>query len=217
MLAGDVVTAFRDDVYDTVEPYLWSTTEILRCVRSAVSRLASETGGLADASSEATEADVAAGEAYIDLHESILKIRGAFLNSTGDKLAILNFQDDEARSFSTEAGYIKALVIGEEEHKARLVLVPAEDDSIKLVVYRKPLSLSEAFTVLSDIEYDEDYLDGLLLGVKEKAYLKQDVDTFDKTASERNGEAFTAYIFEAKREADRRKAKPAREVVYGGI
>ena len=108
---------------------------------------------------------------------------------------------------------VKALVIGQEAHKARVFPKSNETISIYLSVFRLPLV---AITDAGDqaFEVDEEHHRHLMLWMKHLAYSKQDAETFDRTKAEEFEERFNAYSAQVKEE-ERRKAFKVRAVAYG--
>jgi len=223
MLASELISDFRSDTRDTVEPYLWTEEDALRYASEAQLSYFRFIGGVPDATSEACEISVVEGEEWVDLHPSVLNIRIARLDSDKRPLRIINAQDDIAVDadygtiFNTPlTGRVVALVLGESRGKARLVNIPEADDTVRLTVYRLPLQMH--LTSEGDVlEVDDMHREGLLYRMKELAYAKQDADAYDPQASKENGAKFENYCRTSRREQERLKSKPVRSVSYGGI
>ena len=88
---------------------------------------------------------------------------------------------------------VKALVIGQEAHKACVFPKSNETISIYLSVFRLPLV---AITDAGDqaFEVDEEHHRHLMLWMKHLAYSKQDAETFDRTKAEEFEERFNAAL-----------------------
>lgn len=217
-----VVQRFRKDVDDTVEEYFWSDTEVLGYLNGAQDMLCRLVGGLRDASSEAAEVEVEPGEPFAVLHPTVLKIRGATLQSTGRPVDIVSYEDLSQDPCSTEltlSGPVRKAVIGMEEERLRLIRIPTAADTIRLVVERLPLqtlAVGELSKIPDRFEVREEHHLALLLWMKHLAYAKQDAETFDKAKSEDMKQQFADYCATAKAEKDVRNYKP-RRVVYGGL
>lgn len=216
---------FRSDVVDLAMPYLWSDSEVFSYMDDAQKMFVRNGIGIGDVTTPAVvEVDVVAGEEYAAIHPSILTIRAARLVSTGRELSLRNLQDTSGRGFddyqnafgSSEhrPGPVRGMVIGEEVNKVRWVGIPQADDSVRLSVYRLPLTpisgAGQAF------EIREEHHRTLLYWMKALAYLKSDAETFDRARSRENENTFYALCAKAKDEAERYKHKP-RVVQYGGI
>lgn len=226
MNSGELYDRFRSDVVDVEKPYLWSEDEVWGYMDAAYKLFVRDTDGIGDATSSATEVSVSAGEAFSDVHPSILKFRQAFLASTGAELNIINTQDTAKLTTSdygvlrslnaaSQPGPVRNMIVGLERGKVRWAQVPVVDDTVNLVTYRLPLA-----AITGDgqgFEIGEEHHIYLLLGMKAQAYQKQDAETFDRGRATDNEARFTAYCAKAKAEAERYKSKPVRSVVYGGI
>ena len=216
---------FRSDTMDTVIPYLWSDTEIFSYMDDAQKMFCRLQGGISDSSSSTTVISATAGEPFADVSPLILKIRLATRASDGRRLEILNFEDLEGRMAEEDYGYrasyrldnhqgeVRAIVVGMETNKVRLVRIPEEDQEINLTVYRLPHT-----TLASkgqDLEIDEQHHRYLLYWMKHLAHQKQDAETYDRGRSDTFRAEFLAYCDQAKAERERREHK-YRTVAYGG-
>lgn len=213
----DLVSTFRLDMADQVEPFLWSTPELQGYFDDAQKQLCRLTDGIGDARTpEVTQLVIEPDTSWVDLHPSILKIRGATRADDGRPVPVINFEDMAPRGwrFTGQQGGVRALVIGEEAHAARVWPTSGEDVTINLLVWRLPLApLSEAEP---ELEIAEQHHRHLLLWAKHLAYSKPDADTYDKTKAAEFEQRFYAYCDQAKTEARRAAHKP-RTVAYGGL
>jgi len=130
----------------------------------------------------------------------------------------LTVQDYGGRAKVTDfelPGRVTHMVIGLGPDKARLIMVPVEDDIIDLTCYRLPLNtISDAGQQLSDISiYHHLHLTHWM---SQLAYAKPDTEAFDPRKSEYHKQEFTTYCDQVKREWDRYKHKN-RVVAYGGL
>lgn len=216
---------FRSDTMDTVAPYLWSDPEIFSYMDDAQKMFCRLQGGISDSSSSTTVISATAGEPFAVVSPLILKIRLATRASDGRRLEILNFEDLEGRMAEEDYGYrasyrldnhqgeVRAIVVGMETNKVRLVRIPEEDQEINLTVYRLPLA-----TLASggqNLEIDEQHHRYLLYWMKHLAHQKQDAETYDRGRSDTFRAEFLAYCDQAKAERERREHK-YRTVAYGG-
>jgi hypothetical protein len=216
---------FRSEMRDEATPYLWSDAEIYSYIDDAQKMFCRLQGGIADASSAVTRLSVTAGDVFVPISPLILKIRGARRSADGYDLEILNFEDMQSRRSVDDYGYrsgyridntvgiVKAIVVGMEANKIRLVHIPQEDQLIDLIVYRMPLvSITAGRQAL---EIDEHHHRHLLHWMKHLAYQKQDAETYDRGRSDMFRAEFLAYCDQAKAEREKREHK-YRTVVYGG-
>lgn len=218
--------AFRTDVVDTARPYAWSEDEVWRYAADAQRMFIRQTGGVADATSLATAIDVTTGEAWSDLHPSILRIMSMTRRSDGRLLKILNNTDLEMPSSSDygqslvarldmRAGPVHSAVIGLERNKVRWLQIPEADDTVDAYIYRLPLKvISGPDQEITDIP-EEHHLH-LLDWMKALAYRKQDLDTFDPNKAADCESRFLAYCLVVKAEWSRYMHK-TRVVTYGGL
>lgn len=217
---------FRSDVRDQATPYLWSDAEIFSYIDDAQKMFCRLQGGIADASSAVTQLAVTAGDAFVPVSPTILKIRNA-RRADGYDLEILNFEDllfrpsaDSDYGFrpgfriDNTVGTVKAVVVGMEANRLRLVHIPQEDLTINLIVYRLPLVTITGGTGQA-LEIDEQHHRHLLHWMKHLAHQKQDAETYDRGRSETFRAEFLAYCDQAKAERERREHK-YRTVAYGG-
>lgn len=227
MNSEELKDVFREDVVDTELPYLWTDDEVFRYMDAAYRMFVRKTVGISDiTSTEATVVTVTQGEAFSDLHPSVLRIMSARLESTDEPIRVINMTDVEnmtaddyklQRSLRLDdtPGKIKYMIIGAEKDKARWVQVPEVDDAVNLHVYRLPLThIVDGNHTLSEVS--EDNHTYLLYWMKHLAYLKQDAETFDRAKSNENRNEFLAYCEQCRAEWERYKHKN-RVVQYGGL
>lgn len=225
MTPAALLALFRAEVRDEVTPYLWSDTEVLSYLDDAQKMFCRLVVGIADASSAITRITATAGSEFIDISPRILKLRSARRLPDGRTLELLNVEDLETSyltsdygsyggyRFDNRPGPLRALVLGMEANRARLVSIPDEDTDIALVVYRMPL---EDIAAVDDVlEIDEQHHRHLLLWAKHLAHMKQDAETYDRGRSEEFRAGFLGYCSTAKAERERREHK-YRTVAYGG-
>lgn len=210
--------AFRAEVRDLVQPYLWLQSEVLAYANDAQNALCRLGGGIADATSAITRVEFTPGDQYVDISSKLLKIRAVHLESTGEEIRIRNPEDyymrDHTRKLGNlQPGPVRAVVTGMTANKLMLVDIPIDTDALRLVVYRMPLvPLTETF---QDIEVDEHHHRPMLMWMKHLAHMKQDAETYDRGRSEQYGADFRAYCDQVKREREMSEHKQ-RTVAYGG-
>lgn len=212
-----LLSLFRAEVRDQAEPYLWSDVEIFSYIDDAQKMFCRLQGGIADASSAVTQLLVSADDVFAPISPLILKLRGARRSDDGRDIEILNFEDLQAGHDGVRLDYtvgdIKALVVGVEANKVRLVHIPREDQYIELIVYRLPLGTITAAG--QQLEIDEHHHRHLLHWMKHLAHQKQDAETYDRGRADMFRAEFLAYCDQAKAEREKREHK-YRTVAYGG-
>lgn len=215
MTSGELLALFRSEMMDLETPYLWSDTEIYSYIDDAQKMFCRETDGIADATTnEVVEISVVEGSDWVSTHPSILKIRGLTRADTGRSVEVVNHEDLPVRGwfFDGTAGPVRGLVIGMENHKARVYPVSTEIVTLRMTVFRLPL---EDISTDQDFEIESQHHRHLLLWVKSLAYLKEDTEVFNRTKSMEYEGKFLAYCAKSKIEARRTRHKP-RSVAYGG-
>lgn len=226
MTSGELIEAWRLDVLDDVEPYLWSQSEALRYANEAYRRFVRLTGGIHDFTSPLTQVNVVAGEAIADVSPLILRFDSATRLSDNREITITNWTDRNLMrrdDYGTSAfifndvvpGEVRYMVIGSQLGKVKWVNVPVADDVVQLQVYRLPLEKVVDETHPLD-EIDEDHHIHLLDWMKHLGYLKRDAETYNKNASDEHRTMFLDYCATAKAELDRYRSK-VRVIQYGGL
>lgn len=228
MNSGQLYDLFRSDVVDVERPYLWSDTEVFGYMADAYRMFARLTGGISDATSDATLVPITAGEPFSDVSPLILRFRSAQLESSGRDIKIINredldtmFRDDygvqRRVTLDSTTGPVLYMVIGMERNKVRWLRVPEVDDNARLLIYRLPLrNVTEGDMDFEFSEIGEEHVEHLLLWMKARAYGKQDAETFDRARRDEMKNAFESYCFDVKQEWERYKHK-TRIVAYGGL
>lgn len=221
---------FRAEMVDIATPYLWGDDEVFAYMDDAYKMFVRLTGGIADFTSEATLVDIVTGEAVADLDRRILRIMQAFRVSDGAPIQIKNPTDIVTTRdndygmirpvyLDTRPGPVRYMVIGAQRGKCKWIQVPEVDDQAQLYIYRLPLVSIDPDDPDLDFEFDEigeEHHPHLVNWMRRCAYLKSDVDTFDKGKADDHEARFRAYCGQAKDEWERYKHKH-REVVYGGL
>lgn len=218
--------AFRSDVVDVAQPYFWSDEEVWRYAGDAQRQFVRLTGGVSDVLSAAAEVDISAGEAWSDLHPSVLRVMSISRRSDHKPIEAIN-HTDIGKMRSSDYGQIKSLildelsgpvrygVIGMQRGKIRWVQVPEVNDVADLHVYRTPLTIIDGpDQEIADVE--EEHHVHLLKWMKHLAYLKRDSEVFDPQGAERHKVLFEQYCAQVLREWERYKHK-TRVVSYGGL
>lgn len=213
-----LLIAFRSEMADKVEPYLWDDEDVFAYADDAQKAFCRKTDGIADSTTAAVvNLAVVPGTDWLALHPSILRVRTAARADTGRDLDIINREDMPLRRwfFDGVQNSIKALVVGMEAHKVRVYPKSNETVEVNLTVFRLPLV---AINTDGDqaLEVDEEHHPYLLLWMKHRAYMKQDAETFDRTKADEFERRFNTYCEQVKRE-ERRKGFKVRSVAYGGI
>lgn len=219
MNSSELLSLFRQEMNDNVAPYLWSDEEVFSFEDDAQKMFCRKTDGISDATTPAVVSlAVTPGTTWVNLHPAVLKIRGCVRIDTGRPVEVINREDMAPRGWyfdGTTTGPVKALVVGEEAHKARVYPKSNETVGIELLTFRLPLT---EITTEGDeaFEVDAEHHRHLLLWMKHLAYSKQDAEAYDKTKAAEFEAKFIGYCEQVKEE-ERRKRHKVRVVMYGGI
>ena len=226
MKAGELLTLFRLEVDDAAEPFLWSDDEFFVYLNEAQDLHVRLTGGIADRRSTMTKISYKAGDQFKKYDKRILRIKGAF-NETGRIIKIQNLDNFESSYLEddygsritaglddTRTGVVESAVNDVEQFELQLYPIPEDEGWIRLYVYRRPLE--EITGRNNEPEITSYYHLNLLNWVKYKAYMKQDVETFDGPRAADFRKAFSSGVEDAKNEKSSREDRK-RLVRYGGI
>jgi hypothetical protein len=217
MTPSELLAVFRDEMSDTKVPYLWSDDSVIGFLDDAQKQFTRLTDGIPDSTTTAV-VDLIIAPTYTDvlsLHPSILKIRSAYRVGEGTSVEVVNLEDMEPRGmrFDGRVGRVRAIVTGMDPDKVRLWPFPNQNDTVRLSVFRRPLT---TITDNEALEIPSDHHLGLLKWMKHRAYSVHDAETYDKTKAEDFEQEFYAYCTRAKVEQARARHKP-RSVAYGGL
>lgn len=219
MIIQDLIDHFRKQVSDEAEPYLWDDEEVLFFITDAQDMFVRKIGGIADATTIVlTDLAVTTAVPFTAHSPYILRIRsGRLLTAKRDidiisesGLSQITYDDYGIRRSTSldddDTGEVVAAVIGVNDKKLRWYKVPVADDTLRMHIYRLPyprITSQESVLEIDDIHHYH-----LLKWVKHLAYSKQDAETYDKDAAEKNRLDFLAYCEEARRELERQRYKP---------
>ena len=216
MDTADVLDLFRNEVVDTVQPYLWSETEALGYLDETQKTLVRALGGIPDSTSSLTTVALTVNMESFPYDERILRIKAAYRTSDGRPVQIVNYENMDALGwrFDGRTGPIRGIVIGADDDNIMTYPVLSVADTLRLVIDRLPLYDVEEID--DDLEVKPVHHRHLVIGMKALAYGKQDAETFDKTKKDQFTAEFAAYCEQARAEKERRKAR-VRVVQYGGL
>lgn len=218
MNSTELLEAFRDEMADTVTPYLWSDAAIYRYMNDAQEMFCRKTEGIEDSRTVGvTELTIVPGTEWYTLSRKILKVRAATDATTGADVPIYTAEKASTHGvvFNGRTGPVRALIAGLERSALRTWPVPSVAATITLSVFRLPL------TPITDdgdqeFEIDPQHHLALLHWMKHKAYDKQDAETFNKRKSDEFEKKFLDYCKAARVEQERAR-RDVSTVRYGGI
>ena len=218
MNSTELLEAFRDEVADQAEPYLWSDAAFYRYLNEAQEMFCRKTEGIEDARTAAvTRIDVTPGTEWYPVSNLILKIRSITRTDTGRPVEVVSAEHAAAQGvfFDGRVGPLKALVAGLDKGALRAWPTPNDAPTLNLAVFRLPLT---PITSAGDeaLEIDTQHHPALLYWAKHRAYSKQDAETADARKALDFEQKFYAYCAAARTEQERARHS-AGTVAYGGI
>lgn len=215
MDGSDLIAAFRSDMFDQVEPYLWSNEDIERYATDAQRMFCRFTDGIEDSRSAMTQLAITPNTAWYPVSPLVKKVRLATRNDNGREVAVVPVEKMQAQGmrFDGRTGPLQALISGLEKGILRAYPTPNETVTVTASVFRFPL---KPVTDGSRLEVDEQHHESLLMWMKHKAYLKQDAETFDRTKADEFEAKFISYCKLATAEQERAR-RSAGTVIYGGL
>lgn len=230
MTAQELYDQFRSDMVDTVQPYLWSDTDIVRYMNDAYRMFVRLTGGIADFTSGLSRVAISAGEATSPMDARILRVMEAYRLSDEGRIEVINqtnmtFQRDNDYGrmrplyLDSSPGPVRYMIIGAQRNVAKWVQVPLANDTAQLFVYRLPADTIDLNDPDMDFAFDEvgeEHHMHLCLWMQSLAYRKADAETFDRGRAEEYKTLFESYCAMARAEWERYKHKN-REITYGGL
>lgn len=218
MLTSDIVQQFRFEMADNKTPYLWSDQELYPFLDDAQNRFTRETDGIPDSRTvSVTQLAVTPSTDWYTTDPSILNIRSCYRADTGREIKLLTADQAMERRLqflASKSGNVRFLVLGLDQHDARVWPFPNETVTLNLSVFRMPLTvITDAGTQTPEI--DAQHHTYLLLWMKYRAYNKQDTETYDRLKAAEMKSDFLAYCAKAKMEQGRaRRAQGT--VAYAG-
>lgn len=185
MNLGALLDIVREELDDTVEPYLWSNEFLADCATDAQNEACRRARLLIDSSTEdIADIEIEAATHTYDLDPRVIRVERAIV--AGETLPlrfVLRRDMDVIRpGWEDEAAGTPEFIIPDwSSRKVRLHPTPDADGTLRMTVIRLPLlpvnDLDDEF------EIPEHFQRNLRHWVKHRAYLKSDSETLDKQAS----------------------------------
>ena len=227
MTPSELLALFRLEVNDEAKPQLWSDTEFYAYLNEGHDLHVRLIGGIADRRSPLTKVSYKTGDQFKKYDERILRPKGAF-DEQNRIVTIRNLDNFESAYLEDDygmqqlngglddgrTGNIKYIITDVENNEMQFYPIPDHDGYLRLFVYRRPLEGITASS--SEFEIPSHHHLNLLNWVKYKAYMKQDVETFDQSKAVDFRKAFSEWIVGAQKEKAAREDRK-RTVQYGGI
>lgn len=227
MNPAELLELFREETDDISEPFLWSDKNFYTYLNDAQDVFIRMIGGVADRRSPLTKINYKTGDQFLKYDDRILKIKSA-QDDRNNKIEIQNVDSLEGGYLQNDYGtrinaglddgltgsVIQYLITDVDAADIQMYPIPDHDGYVKLYIYRRPLKPITGAS--SPIEIPSFNHLNLLNWVKYKAYMKQDVEAFDKTKARDFKQDFLDGITEAKSEKAAREDRK-RIMAYGGI
>lgn len=235
--ASELVKNLREDLQDEHEPYLWSTSELLRYIDGGQIEFCRQGIPIFDSTSEETFLTVREGDPELPFSDTFLDVRQAIaryqnevdgpyfyrtlkISTQENSLAMTpHWPRDYGVSRRVEdqmfsSGEPFEVFLDYDQNLLRLGRIPDRDFDIRLSVERIPLDIVNDCE--DEIEVARMHHPAILAWAAYMAFLRQDSETFDKEAASRFLGQFTDYATRSKDEKLKRHSTPG-TVKYGGI
>lgn len=213
MNTAELKDVIRQEVYDTVEPFLWADSLIYTYIDDAQKQFCRDSYGIEDSRSFkiSVKAD---GTIWYAVDPLILKLRGAFDSATGNPVPFVAVEKmaDNNLKFDGTVGRIRAFITGMEKGYVRALPIPNTASTVELQTFRLPYDVAAG----DDFEIDPQHILNLGDWVKYRLYSVQDAETRDDKKAAAYKTSFEAYCVKAKAEAGRLR-RPVSTVTYGGL
>lgn len=210
-----VVTLFRSEMGDRVEPFLWSNDDVLAYLNYAYFAFVRGMGGVADV----IEIPYAANEAFSEVPVDVLTYRYVYHPDSLRKVELRNIEEEDhaliLRCTTLDAGRPATGLLGTINGQIRWTPPPLVSGILEASVYRMPSTeIPEGLS--GTFELEDRYHRELVSGMAAQALLKQDAETFNQRRADIQQALFDKHILDAKSERARALHNP-RLIAYGGI
>lgn len=209
--AQDVLDLVRLQIDDRAEPYLWEDAELLKYLDHAQKEFARETHCFPDRRTFTLR--VTADEPWLSKPERVIDVREAKLRTSKTQVFPCN-ANELSGYWEGDTGLPVRLITDLDVNYWRLYPIPTAADTLELFVTRLPEDdITDASGV---IEIPDEWREALLEGVKARAYLKQDVETYDPEKANVAKVLWQQHLIEAAGRIRIQQRRPG-VVRYGGI
>lgn len=179
---GNLIAAFREEERDTVQPYFWSNTLLVRYVNEALSRYAQLTMSFRDSDGPLSQIEFSAGDIELPFDSRILTIVRAQVGER--ELEVRNTVPP-----STSAGNPAALFVNLASRWMRIYPTPVDDGTLNLTVVRYPLAILTEESEIPDVPLESQHV--LLYWVKSRAYQTSDSEVYSADKAKFFDDAFS--------------------------
>ena len=218
----ELIARFRNDIEDTVEPFLWSEVEVLEYLDEAQDDFVYKTRMF---TRQITLAYTAL-DTTVNIPSYLVDVRRGFAPS-GKRLTLVNeeewadqrlvsdygFQVSTNQWETDQAAEPTTLITDITTGKYRLYPIPTATDELSLNIFNTPLSTPIDGDELEVTDKKSQRI--IMLKVHSLAYLKHDSQTLNKGLSDDFSEMYEEAVDKQAHRLDQRKRRP-KAVAYGG-
>ena len=198
METTELLAIFREEVADTLAPYLWSDSLVYAYMDDAQKQFCRDAFGVEDARSFTIV--LAPDVEWYPVDRQITKIQGVYDN-LGKPIPVMTRAEVNARRirFDGTRGEPQALIKDMQKGFFRAYPIPSSAQTLTL----ETLRLTETIGAGDEFEIDEQHILNLLLWVKYRAYNNQDTEARDLVKADEYRAKFKAYCDDARIEHGR--------------
>jgi hypothetical protein len=175
-----LIAAFREEEHDSVQPYFWANTQLVRYVNEGLYRYAKMTMSFRDEVADMCSIDFAANDAEVPYDSRIFTIVRAKLNGV-DLEVRADYPNDTT-------GVPVALEVNTASKWLRLRPTPIAGGTVALTVIRAPLAMATDNSAISDVPPENQHV--LMSWVKSRAFLVGDAEVFNAEKSKTYADEF---------------------------
>lgn len=201
---------------DAVSLLRWSNEELTRLINAAQIQACRSAFLLKNST---LSIDVVADQPLYYIDKSIIKIKNAFLDSTGNELRKVEIEDlYSVPRWKNVAGLPNRYIVDYATGVLRLYPIPVDDDTISLISYVLPQTTMDWSTKeIDEPEIKEQFQLDMLYYAAYLAYQKENANTFDPNRSEKFKLLFESQFSNTSAYGDTRRERTRnRPIRYGG-
>lgn len=185
MNLGALLDIVREELDDTVEPYLWSNEFLADCATDAQNEACRRARLIVDSDTEdIAEIDLEANTATYALDPRVIRVERAIVDGESLPLRFMlrRHMDAQRPGWEDEEAATPEIIIPDwSSRKIRLFPAPDAVGTLRLTVIRLPLAPLNDLD--DEFEIPEHFQRNLRHWIKHRAFLKHDSETLDKKAS----------------------------------
>lgn len=215
MQLQQLITLFRQEAFDTAQPYLWSDAELTSYANEAQEMYCRQTAAIRDASSSAAQLAVTANSQWAPLDDRVLKIRWARSALTNKLLLVKDVADLPETDRPPVVYAPRFIYMGVEDGKVMFDSIPAVNDTIMLMVERMPMFALQ-FSA-DELEITPSHQSMLTHWMMFRAFGKPDSDAYNPARSANERQLFFDTCQFARVDQERLIHTNRRVVSYGGL